>query len=38
MQKMLAWLLFGAAALVGSFLFFVAFWAAYILFLACGLE
>ncbi len=38
MQKILTWLLLGAAALVGSVLFFVAAWAAYILFLTCGLE
>jgi hypothetical protein len=38
MEKLCLWLLLGATALVGSVIFIVAAWAAYILFLACGLE
>ena len=38
MEKILAWLILGAAAVMGSILFIVAAWAAYILFMAFGLE
>ncbi len=37
MEKLLLWLLFLSAALAGSVAFFAAAWAAYIIFLACGL-
>jgi hypothetical protein len=38
MEKSMVALLLGATALVGSVVFIVVAWAAYILFLACGLE
>ncbi len=38
MEKVLLWLLLLIAALVGSVVFIVAAWAAYILCLACGRE
>lgn len=38
MDKVIPWLLLGAVALVGSAFFYAAIWAAYVLFLACGLE
>ena len=38
MHKVIPWLLLGVVALVGSAFFYVAIWAAYILFLACGLD
>jgi hypothetical protein len=38
MHRVIPWLLLGVGALLGTVLFYVAIWAAYILFLACGLE
>ena len=38
MKKLCLWVLLGATALVGSVVFIMAAWAAYILCLACGLE
>ncbi len=38
MLKVLTWMGLGLAALVASLTFWAAVWAAYFLFLACGLE